>query len=494
VIAPYKTLKVSAGANFSIQSSHLFCCSATQMWQGISLATSGGTTGTLSISKGSMIEDAVVAVDITNASTTMTGTIFSSDQTVFNRNTVGININNFPSSASGYPFTITGNTFTCRDFTNYYSGGAFPYYWPTAATLNGAYVPAYPVNPPVYIDKSTAMPTTGLPGPYPRLGIECKNGQDAFAGIKLLNASPTSLTTYPGVLIGIAGSPTLFDNLDFGVNDTNSNATVVASCFSYIHQATVSPSYGIGIYAYNTKPSVYLLQLNVNQSAFLANNQCRFYNNRVGMYSYEFGSVNCYYNSAYSTHINTAYDATNGAQGFYVYSSYVTGINMNSDTAINIDQGIVYASANDNYTGSGGIVNMNNNTITGQPVYWLNGYCDWAITANNTASTAGGTRSGYIYTSNNQINSVYCGILVNNYKCRYGYSMANNIAVCVMPGGFAGSTTGGAQWGILHSNDARDNIVNNYMTSYSGGTINSAVGAQNNVSDTVTCNEALTWS
>ncbi len=217
-LSPGVVINILAGASLTINNSHFYAC--TSMWQGI-MVFNGGT---LSI-QNSMIEDAKVAVEVSN--NTQTTTVLNITQTTFNRNYVGININNYTQAVSTYPFIINNCVFTCRNIPFLPNTLTFP----SAATIGAiASNPGAPLSNP-YINNATYLQTGAaaeLKVPY--------LGTKSLVGIKLtdvgatLNPSSSFPTFYEFTLGGPFGG-NIIDNHYTGVDLYNSNFLSVGNTY-----------------------------------------------------------------------------------------------------------------------------------------------------------------------------------------------------------------------------------------------------------------------
>jgi hypothetical protein len=215
----------------TITNSHLYACNS--MWQGIVIKN-----GASVFINGSLIEDAVEAIDVTN--NISHATIFDVDNTTFNRCYYAIDIENYTEQILSYPFNIRNCVFTSRDIP--YT----PLVFPSAAAIGAAATNAEAPLSNAYIDNSVYSQTNSnstLKFPY--------TGSKPGAGIRLTNVgltlNPNSASpTYYEYEHGSINSQLIFDNLGVGVDLYNSNCSVYNSVFQnsgYGIRADATPIY-----------------------------------------------------------------------------------------------------------------------------------------------------------------------------------------------------------------------------------------------------------
>ncbi len=221
LFAPYVKIIVSPGAELKMRGTHLYGCGA-NLWQGIVVQDGGRVSSIISGSGAhNLVEDALIAIDVSGHTTSTLTSILSLNKTTFNKNYVGIKVDNYKRVSANYPFAITECVFTCRTLT--YT----PTSWPTTSETSPGLR---------YIGAST--PTSGLVAPYPLQSAIITNlkapyaAQYASAGI-LLNDVGRS-TVYYGIDIGSANSASdfnLFDAMTTGIDATNSNVSSINNAF-----------------------------------------------------------------------------------------------------------------------------------------------------------------------------------------------------------------------------------------------------------------------
>jgi hypothetical protein len=100
------SITVNAGAQLLLSGSHLHGCTA--MWKGIVVLPGGK----LYVQNNSLIEDALLAIDVTHANTNSQLVL---SQAIFNKNLTSVSFNNYKTTQANYPFSITNCVFTSRD-------------------------------------------------------------------------------------------------------------------------------------------------------------------------------------------------------------------------------------------------------------------------------------------------------------------------------------------------------------------------------------------
>jgi hypothetical protein len=496
-IASGATITVSSGSKLLIEGSHLFSCFP-DMWQGIVLSTTifgggSGPTGQLEITSGmasvtSMIEDAMVAVDIPNPVAILGYTTSGASPTrltlyshgcTFNENMIGIRISGYSVSLPvtsvtafhpSYPFVIENTVFTCRDFTTY-SSSVFPTpYWPFAwpstigfpDALKTSITPATPYYPPYYLDIGYAQSVCNN-GVLSQLGIDLEKvafesgpvGSELYSAV--VNGGPTP---------GGDGNLNLFDNMDYGIFAHNSN--LISRNSGFMNMYPIPQSGGDGILALNDNGGKYQLYV---FGDFTGNYTNSFWNTVNCVESYEYYDVKGV-NAVMSSEHGSGYLADpQGQFGYKISSSNYYELQTNYTTIYNITNGISITTATPS-SGSPflGQVTADDNVISavnpfgGTPLY--NEYVNQAIDIENLVVPIGGP----IFTGaqenvdNNTIGGVYNGILVDNCNTLQGLDIttqSNTVSVAQNPLLGPGNPN---QTGICHLNTAWDYVGSNYVT------------------------------
>lgn len=443
---------------------HLYGCD--NMWQGI-IVMPGAT---LNINNGTLIEDALTAVDITNS--TASANLLNVNGAIFNKNQTAININNYATTASPYPFNIKDAVFTWRDFSSN------P--WPTTASLKtisgGATISEhYSVGD---------LPTIGfIPNNMPNcIGGPCPPKK----GINLNGVGNLSGTTYSDIVIGGGLSNTdlnVFDNLAFGIYALNSNLTCYNNAFQYILTPIVHNPGGTAIVATSDLSAKNRLQ--VMSDLTNGNGPNSFYNcsRSVDVESYVNITVNdCEIRSNAET---TSPQLRQGEMGIYIKTFYCEQITADANTISNIQNGIVFiadvfTSGTYNIQDLGSIA-ITNNTIqaTLPGLTPTDEYAVTGIVANNVMNYSGNVSLGghspmaLVNVSNNHLHDVHNGIYMNNWV---NYQFSSNYGIGNVPycdNNFVSlrqfiypDNIPQIQYGIYNSLNWNTNIINNNVVGF----------------------------
>ncbi len=237
LIEPNVTITVGANAILIIEASRLSSCSG--MWNGIRVSPTGSISITsipqsnFLTTKTTLIEDAKVAVDISN--NTLTNNVLLCQNATFNRNQIGIRINNYTANITAYPFDVSGTVFTSRRIS------------PSAPSLNWVYT---------NVVKQQAAGATSTDAPYINpISFSPANLKDAIVGIKplygiSLNQVGNTVWNFPSAPVfkefSIGKLSTklvnVFDSHQEGIYAINSNIRVMNCAF----QQSISTAVGNG--------------------------------------------------------------------------------------------------------------------------------------------------------------------------------------------------------------------------------------------------------
>ena len=435
-----------------INHSHLLCCTP-DMWQGIVLdggSTPAGT-GILSIYNNSLIEDAMVAVDVlapvysptySSVGTSPIGLLINSTGTVFNKDITGIritgaNLYDYPVGAEteyhpGLPFVIENTVFTCRDFATAY-GTSWPYSWPHPAYLKGITGAPTPYDPPYVID-----------GAYTRLDY-CNDGSIPMYGIDLENAGHTLYTAgiaflgtelYTNVVVGsqyTAGAyvpnTNLFDNLYYGIYSHNSDLLCRNSIF--MHMGLRNKGGGTGIYAFrDVSAATAVPQVLCGLDVY--GNATGYWNSFYDCGTCVFGSDLYYTKGVYSQmcskHSSSAIGDPQGQWGYQTSSTEYYDVDLSYNTITNIKNAISFNILNPVVAPIStpviqGWITVNNNTIHAvspaasyYPAPTAGEYVYKGISVQNVAGYWDGACAAALHyqinTDDNVIDNAYNGIYI----------------------------------------------------------------------------------
>jgi hypothetical protein len=470
---PSVTIVVPAKSVLTLRNCHLYACGG-DLWGGIIVQPGGKLI--IDGNKGSytLIEDAKIGVYV-NAST-FSGSAQSLDirGAIFNRNETAVSIDNCQVSSLNYPFSILNMIVTSRSL---YAGSPQTAAWPTNMALktifNSNQLSEH------FIDL-TAYPLAFIKDP-----VSAK--KPALYGILLNNVGigNNSSSFLDGITIGdisVIGKNylinlNLFDNLNIGINVSNSNFRCVNSAFQYMtglgRFATLG---GWGIYATsqaNAKALMTAIISNPNPSfsTQLADPTANhFYDCAGAIFLNNYYQVTILGNDIRSTQTYNPNQSGGlglpGTNGIYITSALYNNYKMNYNRLTNINNGIVFNAYSTFIAASPfaeyvGLVDIQYNEISaniaGQPV--TTQYNSNAITATNVVNsyTAGGATIQAINISNNTINACFRGIYMANWNYQKAVSNSNYITMT-----FDAATTGNpalpnTQYGIKHANNVNTN-------------------------------------
>jgi hypothetical protein len=214
------SITVNAPYTLTINNAHLRGCGG--MWQGI-IVQPGAR---LVVQANSLIEDALVAVDVSN--NTNTANILNITGAIFNKNQTAIRINNCVASTTSNTFTIINSVFTSRTLP--LACTALPN-WPTTA-LKASTAPANDLNTP-YLLANTAFAPLLTGALYP---------QEHISLINVGNTNGTIGTfAYSSARIGdplTASNFNIFDRALHGIKATNANFESYNNVFQNIPWAS----------------------------------------------------------------------------------------------------------------------------------------------------------------------------------------------------------------------------------------------------------------
>lgn len=331
------SITINAGGTLRIKEAHLKSCGS-GLWHGIIVNNNGRIICAKEppATVDNLIEDAIIAIDITSHSTSSVSTILELNNTTFNKNHISLNIANFQTTLNTNPFIIDNCVFTCRDFSSAISNTTWPQV--TTNTFNTSNL------------RTAVNSTTGLVAPYlaqtPFIITNLKapyTGMNSHIAIQLENIGVTSATAMYGIQIGDNSSASgfnLFDAHDVDILAINSNIKTINS----VHQNTQAHSITLSQLTNNPiVPAAAVLHfitgnLNANLNMTPASPLLRnaFWNCYRGIYgnkTYRFNIENAIFRSTQSTNLITGINwgntgilmASNRVQ-YYIKSNEFTNI------------------------------------------------------------------------------------------------------------------------------------------------------------------------
>lgn len=242
---PDVQITVLPGATLDLDHVHMFACGL-KMWHGILIQDGGRITTDYAASRmrSSMIEDASVAIELSNISVANSGVgtpPIEIQRMIFNRNYIGIRIKDSDPALTSLPLGITGCVFSSRNMPS----STFPSTiannsWASAEVIPGTF---WGNNPGLKVP-GALTPTTGLEPPYqlnmfPQANLKIPYAnQPGHIGIKIQNiGDPNGFAVDPGVDIGytypgyISQDFNLFDGLGNGIDITDASVTLAENVF-----------------------------------------------------------------------------------------------------------------------------------------------------------------------------------------------------------------------------------------------------------------------
>lgn len=251
LIMPGMQITVPAGSTLELDHSHLFACGI-NMWQGI-VVQDGGNVITANAQKNgsSLIEDAVVAIDVDAISPNYVNPPIDVEMLIFNRNHTGIKLSNSDPNISSLPIGVKQCVFSSRDI---------PFASLVPLTLN-----SWPNSDVSSIGLRYSPPgaTAGLASPFtlqghPQTLLKLPyNTQPGHIGIDINNiGNVTGTLPAPGsgVDIGVTYQSgrnqfNLFDGLGIGIRARDASLVTMANVFQNMKRYNVNnaPFGGFGI-------------------------------------------------------------------------------------------------------------------------------------------------------------------------------------------------------------------------------------------------------
>lgn len=418
LMAPNSAIIVN-GHKLFIQNTHLATCpGTTDMWQGINLLGDNPEVHVLGTNQGSsIIEDAIHAISINSPGLWLysnPGGYIETNDAIFNRNQEAIYISNITNNPYlSYRFRFVNTVFTSRDLASSFIS------WPNVSLLKGLGVPAGwdPMAPPYVLNAN-----------YSKANL--KNGSPALIGIHLDNAgyaavNSNSITGYDlnGVEIGdetFSGFRNVFDNFRGGIESYNSSLQV-KNC-SFTEMPFVGGWGGMGVYSWTnpTNGTIRRLLVGNSPSPNIATRN-EFYENHQGV-----EAAHNYIATISGALIRSTNRilATGGIGQIGIRMEGPSFLSWRADS--NIIQNCVNGIA---------LIDWGGSTLKGNEwVRYNNISCDKTAlyTNQNIAIQLSGSGGPVVsaYTgnvSNNNINSVYNGIVVNNFWGRTTYTYNNKV-------------------------------------------------------------------
>ncbi len=324
IIGSGVTITVQPTGKLVFDNVHAYAC--TNMWQGIVVQDGGEVT----IRNNSLIEDAIIAVEVPNNTNTVPN-ILQIKNSTFNKNLTAISISNYTQAVNPYPFVIHSNVFTCRTLTFTSTS------WPTVATLQESTTQTNPLVSPYLMQGSP----TNLKNPF--------STTTSTTGINLLTVGQivnplSSSPVYYEITIGDSTSKpnfNLFDHLGSGIFSANSSFRATNNVFQYLSPPVGFGAGGVGVRATNNNLGVSHVRLFGKVPTPNVFN--KFYDCYIGV------SLNnvliaditkCDIRAAFPTNTVTPSLSYPGRSGIVITSNRFANYNFSSNTMHNISNGI----------------------------------------------------------------------------------------------------------------------------------------------------------
>ncbi len=353
---PNVQITVPSGMYLELDKTHLFSCGI-NMWKGIVVQDGGRikTAPNHPLSYSSLIEDAEIAVDLSNITLTNSSPNppINLQGVIFNKNFIGIRISHSSPSMDSLALGINGCVFSSRSLT-YTTIQNLPLNWPNSTTSCGANGLRCVVNP-----------TTGLTPPYTLQGFaqsllkQPHQSQPGHIGIQVEKfGDPAGINSKPGVQFGITYPgpfPTdfnLFDGLGCGIEITDASLTTMNNVFQnmqrYIYPATTTLTYGGQGIAHVIQPNTLMnARLYLTQDGTPGN---QFWNCITGIYAfnvYDFWARNCLIRSDHNIGMLSNFQPTAGDTGISLTTNRFSFSIVESQFN-NLRYGIVVSTPTDN--------------------------------------------------------------------------------------------------------------------------------------------------
>lgn len=463
-VNPNLVITVNNGAVLTIDHCRFF--GSNTMWSGIKVQNGGR----VNVINNSLIEDALVAIDINNNTSPLL--VLNVTNSIFNKNGIGIRITNYNPSFF-FPFSlpsafiVTNTLFTSRIITDC---GKF-LAWPNTSIVKAANNPTNSILATPYINNAN-YPVTNLIAPL--------TGRKPNAGILLENCGVTFISgnfnLYNQISIGNSGGNNqynLFDNHWIGIDANNSNVQITNSIFQNGWNPSLPVLYSCGVRAQILPNQIANKRVIVSSANF--NNNNKFYNLhravRIENF-YEATVENC---EMYNTRIYVLGPVTqNNLYGISMQSNRYNLLNFNNNKIHNIDNAIDFKATIGLYnvggnSGNGqflGSINVNNNQIRGnENGTQINPFLHYGYKAISISTILGNAafvpgNNEYVRTNNNLIFYYENGISCNNFPLHNVTSENNTITIK--------NSTNNVQYGIEHNNNKKPNTIFNDRFSWPG--------------------------
>ncbi|MBA3681951.1 MAG: T9SS type A sorting domain-containing protein [Bacteroidetes bacterium] len=354
LIAPNVQLIVPPGGQFVLKNAHLYGC-LNGMWQGIDVQD-GGSIVSVPVPHSSLIEDAIIAVNVNNITAAHWTPPIEITGVIFNKNHTAINIRNSTPSVNNLPVLIKECVFTSR---------AMPFTsvtWPSSdVTATG-------------LRYAAPSATTGLTAPYNLLGYALTNTKPPYStqpgetGILINNiGNVPGGATSTGVDIGVfyAGNDTqfnLFDGIGYGMDVMDASLTTMNNVFQNMLYFSTSSGMigGTGIRGRMSAGS--LMNARLSTSPIGAGTQntsygCRFWECYMGIQTDNVYEIDAQYGICRSTQTFANGGAWGPGNTGYFFRSNRFKYTVNFSEFNNINYALYMQNNPGNYDMGSGVIN-----------------------------------------------------------------------------------------------------------------------------------------
>lgn len=493
---------VPNNVKFTINQCHFLGCP--QMWKGIRFT---GPNGSMHITKNSLIEDAITAVDVTKVTApSNSANIFFIETSTFNKNYTALSAASYNTTSTNYPMNLASNVFTSRKLytaDHRLMNPALPltFNWPTDNTTTLKGFPTIPnvFNPDVNLQTGYEFSVAT----YSTSNMEIPNSNSvAHQGVRLKDIYSAN-SSYNGFrMTAYEATPyvysdfnyyNVFDNMHYGINAENSNVMVAHAAFQNMQQFVTGTSGGfkpfkfydggIGINSISTMVNglagsqTFSLAVGPIINGFNKSTNL-FMNNSYGIKTENIQYMTIGFNVFHSNRTYTpgALNQFNAPVGKGEYAVYVKsvdyrGINIKRNFTANINKGIIFiANANPIFgmvhAQFVGPVNIQNNTLKANYGSSVNAgqSMNQGIATDNILSPAAlpflNGNNVPVIVSANTIDKAFSGISALNWNKQRIFDNSNTI-ILVNNG-----VNNLLQFGIQHHNNLGDNVTSNNVKGF----------------------------
>lgn len=484
--------------HFTLNQCHLLGCP--QMWKGIRFL---GPNGSIDVTKNSLIEDAITAVDVSAVTgPANSSAIFFIETSTFNKNHTAISAATYNTNSGNYPMFLHANVFTSRKLytpDHQLMNPSLPlvYNWPTATTtsLKGFASLASTFTPDIHLSTGNQFSI----GTYSSSAMEIPNsGSVSHQGVRVKDIYSTNGNTNGFRMTAFEGNPyvygdqfeyyNVFDNMHFGVNAENTNLLVAHAAFQNMSQFEAGSGGGfiplkyydggMGINSISTMANglagsqTFLLAVGPIVSGSYNRSTNFFINNPYGVKAENIQNVTVNFNVFHSSRVYSGSSiqqfnapVDKGEYGVYVKSLDYRTVNIKRNFTANINNGIVFLANANNLFGNLyaqyiGAVSIQNNNLKANygGVVTAGQSMRQGIAVDNLLSPYQLLLDGNnlpVTVSNNTIDRAFSGISASNWNRQRVITNANTITLA------DNGMNNSSQYGIRHQNNLGDNLIGN---------------------------------